>query len=155
MLLCMYMYRPLACHVMYCGKTIGAIFYRPTVACSFVSPASPCWCTMQGYTYKSRGHSHSHFILSYDHSQDAVKGSWHFLGVDQVVFWTPSLALLVAKRSDRDLHMPVINRWSDGQWVTHRGQAVEAIFWWPGNEATLGEKPPLQMAISKYGSGIQ
>ena len=35
---------------------------------------------------------------------------------------------------------------------THRGQAVEAIFWWPGNEATLGEKPPL--AISKYGGGI-
>ena len=26
---------------------------------------------------------------------------------------------------------------------THRGQAVEAIFRWPGNEATPGEKPPL------------
>ena len=100
------------------------------------------------------GHSHRCCIQSYDHSQDAVKGSWHFLGVGQAVFWAPSPALLVAKRRDRDFaHASYKSMVNGSRAKTHHSQAVEVIFQWPGNEATLGENP-LQMAISKYGSGI-
>jgi hypothetical protein len=63
------------------------------------------------YAYLNQGgHSHRYSVPNCDHGQNVVKGSKHFLGICQAVFWPLSPAPLVVKGHDRDFtHAQLIN----------------------------------------------
>ena len=62
------------------------------------------------------GHSHRHCVQSCDHSQDAVKGSRHFLRVGQTVKWCSGADIQHCGDKDTWLSLCacIVNRWSMG-----------------------------------------
>ena len=117
-----YMYRPLACDVMYCGLTTGAIFYRSTIAGLHAVLCHQC--RHLGVPRRGTNHSTNQGggvtpIGAVSRAMTAVKMQWKGHGTSwglvkrcsgphlQHCWWPRGVTEI--------LHMPVINQWSMGQ----------------------------------------